>query len=151
MIKLSATQRRKFLENVVVDPVTKCWLWQNHLVRGYGQILFEGIRHYAHRLAYRIFKGGVPAGIRVLHKCDTTNCVNPKHLFLGTQKDNSDDMMRKGRGPCGERHSSAKLREIDIPTIRASNSTNSELADYYGVLAWLIGAVKRHIRWKHIS
>lgn len=78
-------------------PESGCWLWLGWIDKdGYA-----GTRRYGeqrvHRVAYKTFVGEVPAGLLVCHKCDTRSCVNPAHLFLGTHKDNTHDMIRKNR------------------------------------------------------
>ena len=76
-----------------------CWFWQKHKDRdGYGRIKFRGEMSLAHRVSYLIHRGPIPTGKCVLHKCDTPDCVNPNHLFIGTQADNMADMHNKGRG-----------------------------------------------------
>lgn len=76
-----------------------CWEWQryrnNH---GYGALRFKGQQAYAHRVAWRLWHGDYPDHLCVLHHCDNPACVRPDHLFLGTRKDNSRDMIAKGRG-----------------------------------------------------
>lgn len=75
-----------------------CWLWNCYIQsEGYGQIGRKGKRYLAHRLAWLVCKGPIPEGLLVRHTCDVRNCVNPDHLFLGTHKDNSQDMIAKGR------------------------------------------------------
>ena len=81
-----------------------CWTWlgaKNN--QGYGNFNVGGKFERAHRIAYCLSIGEVPAGLFVLHHCDNPSCVNPKHLFLGTQKDNMQDCLKKGRFPVGER------------------------------------------------
>ncbi len=74
-----------------------CWLWQGSLTPlGYGQFSYLGDQR-AHRASWRIFCGEIPSGMFVLHRCDVRNCVNPEHLFLGTQADNIRDKVAKGR------------------------------------------------------
>lgn len=87
--------------NYIPEPNSGCWLWlASENPRGYGQVwdIDEGRAIVAHRASYKVFVGPIPEGARVLHKCDTPLCINPDHLFLGTQQDNLLDMATKGRG-----------------------------------------------------
>lgn len=82
-------------------PVTEsgCWLWTAYSdPNGYGKVSHGGVQaQFAHRASYVTFNGPIPDGMSVCHKCDTPACVNPQHLFLGTQSDNAHDMVRKMR------------------------------------------------------
>jgi hypothetical protein len=76
----------------------ECWPWTGRCdTFGYGRIGIERKEHPAHRVAYELTRGPIPDGICVLHHCDHPACCNPAHLFLGTKKDNTQDMIAKGR------------------------------------------------------
>lgn len=102
--------QKRFSEKYKVDESTGCWVWNACKdTKGYG--LFQmGQRptgsykaSAAHRVSWQIHKGEIPKGMNVLHKCDNPPCVNPDHLFLGTQQDNTNDMIKKGRGIANRR------------------------------------------------
>jgi hypothetical protein len=89
----------EWLEHYAI-PVTEsgCWLYQGSLRRkDYGAIWFDGATHPAHRVSWMIFRGVIPSGLFVCHRCDVPCCINPHHLFLGTNSDNMKDMQKKGR------------------------------------------------------
>lgn len=87
----------KFLEYHEIDETTGCWNWIKSVSnKGYGWFRQDG-HELAHRWAYATFRGPIPAGLFVLHSCDNPKCVNPNHLFLGTNRDNIRDMVAKGR------------------------------------------------------
>ncbi len=117
-----------------------CWLWIGRLgVGGYGRVDWRGSRIVAHRVAWELRFGPIPAGMKVLHVCDHPACVNPSHLFLGTQADNVADMKAKGRGNPrhGELNSRPKLTWKAVEEIRSRYVPRrvpiSLLAREYGV------------------
>lgn len=86
-----------------VDRTGDCWLWQaTRRPKGYGTYYINRYPALAHRVAWELTNGPIPAGLDVLHHCDTPPCVRPTHLFLGTQSDNFADAKSKGR-PLGRR------------------------------------------------
>jgi hypothetical protein len=97
--RLAHAKRRLLAEVRVQD---QCLIWTGALLRsGYGSLALrlagEKRESRAHRVAWIVFRGPIPAGMQVLHRCDTPACVNVEHLFLGTQGDNVFDAIEKGR------------------------------------------------------
>lgn len=81
-------------------PVTEsgCWLFVQHInANGYGMVGVNRKMRHAHRVSYEISRGPIPAGLVVCHSCDVRSCVNPAHLFVGTESDNQQDCLKKGR------------------------------------------------------
>jgi len=93
---MTPEQLKRFESRYAVEPNTSCWLWLGALQNagsGYGRL--GGL--YAHRLSYEHFRGPLGPGMYACHHCDTPQCVNPDHLFAGTNQDNRDDAANKGR------------------------------------------------------
>ena len=144
---------QRFNKKWISDSKNECWLWTDKLEHsGYGKMRYKNLIIKAHRAAYEIFFGKIPHGLSVLHRCDVRSCVNPKHLFLGTQQDNMDDMKIKGR----ERHQqgecvgTAKLSGLMINEIRMSSDTHKNLAEKYSVSRASIHNIKKGKSWKHV-
>ena len=129
-----------------------CLIWRLGLsVMGYGLMKIGKTTRYAHRIAYETWVGPIPKGMWVLHKCDNQPCINPKHLFLGTHRENMEDMAAKGRATSGleqinamrpervrgERNPRAKLTWIQVEAIRRRYKRGKvsamSLANEYGV------------------
>ena len=130
---MSADERFDFY----TEKSDACWMWKGSHTRRYGTFWAHGKNIGAHVYAYRRFKGEVAPGMFVCHTCDVPLCVNPEHLFVGTPKDNTQDMMRKNRGawPRGDQHHLSKLSESDIEEIFQLRKimTQSAIAKKFGV------------------
>lgn len=129
------------------DSDDSCWEWIGPLRTGYGLFwIADNLKASAHRLSFEWEYGSIPPGMVVCHSCDNRRCVNPRHLFLGTQQDNMADLVRKGR-LAGENNPMSKLTLEDVKAIRKDKRTHSVLGTIYGVNRRTIGRIKNHERW----
>lgn len=129
--------------------------------RGYGAFQIAGKTRKAHRLSWEISHGPIPSGMFVCHKCDNPACVDPEHLFLGTAKDNNQDMVNKGRArypgpkrpPKGIKHHKSILTEQSVMRIRILGRAikQEEMAAWFGVSKQTISAVLRREIWRGIE
>jgi plasmid maintenance system antidote protein VapI len=149
----------RFWKWVDVGPVDMCWEWLGQKRYGYGSImirrnLLKPKSYSAHRLSYLWAFSEIPDGLYVCHKCDNRACVNPNHLFLGTAKENTQDMINKNRivTQRGEEASNSKLTEEDVMKIRQiySYTTAKELAKLYGVVPQAIYDIVKNRTWVHL-
>jgi hypothetical protein len=130
-----------------------CWNFTGRLNhKGYGEIWDGKKRALAHRLAYLLCVDDIPTGMLVLHNCDNPSCVNPKHLFLGTNQDNMNDMVRKGRSVSrtGLDNPRAILIEREIAEVRQMLSNGfrqKEIADKFGVSVQTISRINVLTDW----
>ena len=133
------------------------WISKHKCPFGYGFISFYGKLKRSHRVAWTVWKGPIPKGMWVLHKCDNPKCINIEHLFLGNRQDNIDDMMKKNRNRHlkGEENGTSKLHENDVLEIRKllkNDSPNiSQIARKYSVSRHCIKCIGRGITWKHLA
>ena len=178
---LPKTAELRFSGRVSIASETGCWIWTGAKDRdGYGRFWIGGKTKRAHRVSYEAFKGPIPGDLELLHSCDNPSCVNPEHLSAGTSKDNSQDMMRKGRHvwtlhpekcPRGDAHHwrrhpdrvirlpgelnpNAKLKADQVVEIRARYAaggvTYAALGGDYRITATLACAIVKRRAWRHL-
>lgn len=119
---------------------------------GYGRMRFEGKIMLAHRVSYILKNGDIDETLHVLHKCDHPYCVNPDHLFLGTNSDNVADKMSKNRQSKmpGIKHPNAKLTEQQVLTIRDDKRSSRKIAIDYDLCRSTISYIKKRKLWSHL-
>lgn len=137
---------------VHMEPYSGCWLYAGvDALRGYREVHFQGKRSLAHRAFFEHFKGEIPEGMCVCHKCDVRCCVNPKHLFLGTQLENMEDCFKKKRHVFGVRATGAKLNPEKVYEIRSlfdSGVRQCVLMKKFKMSATSIHSIVRRKNWK---
>lgn len=138
----------------IEEAINGCWVWtgaKNKL--GYGQFHHMGKVRLAHRVSW-FFETGelLEPAIKLCHRCDNRSCVNPSHLFKGTQAENVADMISKGRarkrGLPGERNSQAKLTAVDVDKIRRDHRKQKDIAAEFGVAVSTISMVLSGKNWR---
>jgi hypothetical protein len=142
-----------------VDKTETCWVWTGNTSRnGYGSIQSGGkgsATLSAHRLSYEMHKGQIPNGYVVMHSCDNPSCVNPDHLSVGTFKENTADMIGKGRkrttAPRGADNGKAKLNDSLVRYIRQSGKNTASIARELSLSANCIRSVRTGRTWSHVK
>jgi len=135
-----------------------CLIWNGGKSGGgYGSITIDGQHKMTHRVCYEEYFGEIPDGLLVCHRCDNPPCINPDHLFLGTQSDNLQDMYAKGRQNIYDRHgvnnSNCKLKECDVVLIRDLIDIGTDrraLVWLFGVCATSINNIAAKKSWSHV-
>lgn len=130
----------------------ECWNWLGNKRNGYGRFWVEDRLLSAHRVSWELAYGSIKEGIKVLHHCDNPSCVNPSHLFLGTQTDNMQDMTKKNRrkGPIGSECHNVRLDETKVKDIRIARLNGleyTEIASLFGVSKGCINHILNGRSW----
>lgn len=149
----------RFWKYVTPGDPNECWTWRGCTRNGYGALGVNAQPALAHRVSWEIHNGPIPEGLIVCHKCDNRPCVNPRHLFLGTQLDNMRDMDAKGRRVTvcnprkGETHPCAKLTPKEVVEIRqlvAQGISQRKVGRMFGIGQQSVGDIVHRKIWKHV-
>lgn len=145
------TTEQRFWEKVDKNGPNGCWEWTAQITPfGYGHIQIDGRAIRAHRYSAELHGSDITDKI-VCHKCDNRRCVNPEHLFVGTQKENMADMDSKGRrNPPIAQPKFRKLTDDDVHAIRASELNSVELGKIYGMAPYSIRKILHRVTYKDI-
>lgn len=173
---LSESDAFRFWSKVKMTGLDECWLWKppSRDRHGYGRFKWNGRTLIAPRVAFALTEGEARVGLFVLHRCDNPPCCNPRHLFVGTARDNTQDMMKKGRGkftPCdssrfnigqwraknlssrGASHPGAKLTDETVRRIKlalANGVKGIDCAASFGCSTYTVSNIKLGKQWSHI-
>lgn len=144
----------RFWEKVDKGDPDECWKWRAGTSAGYGRIKVNGVHEGAHRVSYRLKNGKIQDNLQVNHKCDNPSCVNPNHLYLGTQSENVQDAFNHGDATqLGEENSCAKLTEEQVGEIKQllqTDLTQRKISNKFGVSRSAIGYIDQGRRWSHV-
>jgi len=141
-----------FHERYEPVPESGCWIWlgvQNP--RGDGQMQVSNKTYAAHRVSFFIHNKEFDQLLLVRHSCDVPSCVNPAHLSLGTNKDNSDDMVRRGRQNQGSNVNTAKLTPESALAVYNAEGTHKEIGVRFGIDCSAVSLVKGGKSWKSVT
>lgn len=149
-MKKNVISKELILNNIKVDE-NGCWIWQRPLAGyGYGGIHVNGKHCKPHRISYEVFRGKFDQKMLVCHICDVRSCVNPHHLFIGTEKDNAIDAKNKNRTTRGEKHGCSKLKLKQVLKIINDYSSGvkvKDMAKTYSVAESTIHRILNGKKW----
>lgn len=149
---IKLTDDERFMSFVEIDNKTGAWIWKGGVTSaGYGGFWLNGKTISAHRYAWIMLKGSIPAGMFICHKYEEygRDNVNPDHLFLGTATDNMQDASKKRRMPIGSRNNQTRLTEEKVSIIRSSTETGKAMGLRFNVSQSTISKIRRGTEWRH--
>lgn len=149
MTALPARIESKFIP----EPNSGCWLWLGGTnQKNYGHIWSSELKRHqrAHRMVYQILVGAIPAGKQLLHSCDNPYCVNPDHMFVGSNAENMADRNAKSRQAKGETCALSKLTEDQVKEIRTSLDMTAAIAEKFNTSRRNVYDIRKRRTWKHI-
>ena len=150
------TLKESFFNKLIITEEDSCWGWRGslHKKHKHGKLRHSGQDYLAYRLSWEFHRGVIPPNISVCHSCDNRACCNPKHLFLGTQKDNVKDMVHKNRQAKGEKIYGAVLTPFKVRFIRRLWKTNTynmvQIANLMEINYQTIVKVIQRKTWRHV-
>lgn len=147
------TLAEKIQDKYIVDD-NGCWRWTAYLnAKGYGTMFHEGKTLLAHRASWIVAGKELPDDMELCHRCDTRDCINPDHLFVGTHQDNMTDMVEKKRHVAryGWDNNKTKLSRDDVLFIRGSGASINTLAAMFGVSRTAIRLVQKGINHANVT
>ncbi len=156
VIRAKPTLRERFEDKWEVVTESGCWLWVARLNKhGYGTFQIGCRSCLAHRVSFEIYRSPIPEGMEILHKCDVRACVNPQHLYVGTQFENMRDRSERSswEQAKGSQSVRSKLTEEDVLEIRRMSSAGrsyAELSERFGICKSNVATIVRRETWRHV-
>jgi hypothetical protein len=152
---LSQEQQIRFWSKVNIKGPDECWEWVgSHVRKGYGNVRIGRGGYRANRVALAIFSGRDEPSMIAMHSCDNAGCANPSHLSWGTEFQNNQDAIQRGRIRRGSRNGKSRLTEDSVAKIRALRTMGfgiHALAEIFGVHHGTIWAVVARKTWRHVA
>lgn len=143
---------QQYILNRIKKCDSGCWEWEKSKYLGYGRLVRDGKTWPAHAYSYTAFFGPIPDGLQINHKCHNRCCVNPEHIYAGTQKQNVRDMDESGRRKQvrGSKDGNSRITEEVAKNIFNHSGIARLAAEKFGVSISLVYAIKKKQIWQHI-
>jgi HNH endonuclease len=151
-MKPRKTLAERYWPKVEVREPDECWPWLGNKHDGYGVLGARGEWYTSNRVTWLLINGPIPDGLWVLHTCDNRACVNPAHLYLGTNKENVADRERRHRriAARGEAHGHCKLTSAQVLEIREALDSERAIGLRFGISKGHVHKIKKKLAWRHL-